>query len=65
MDDSALNIRKKTSQLNSFSWDSQLSDRYFVAAPVTCFKHAPMADIWENIMVGMKVRLKKNKKCHF
>ncbi|ERL89350.1 hypothetical protein D910_06721 [Dendroctonus ponderosae] len=39
------------------SWDAQLSDRYFVAAPVTCFKHAPMADIWENIMVGMKVEV--------
>uniref|UniRef100_A0AAR5PJ33 FCS-type domain-containing protein n=1 Tax=Dendroctonus ponderosae TaxID=77166 RepID=A0AAR5PJ33_DENPD len=57
LDGSALSVRKKTSQLNSFSWDAQLSDRYFVAAPVTCFKHAPMADIWENIMVGMKAEV--------
>lgn len=28
-----------------------------MAAPVTCFKHAPMADIWENVMVGMKVEV--------
>ncbi|XP_072383477.1 polycomb protein Sfmbt isoform X3 [Diabrotica undecimpunctata] len=28
-----------------------------IAAPVTCFKHAPMADIWDNIMVGMKVEI--------
>lgn len=56
VDDTVPLVRRKPSELaNSFSWDSQLSDRYFVAAPVTCFKHAPMADIWENIMVGMKV----------
>lgn len=50
--------RRKTSELaNSYDWDSQLSDNYFIAAPVTCFKHAPMFDIWENIMVGMKVEV--------
>lgn len=58
VDDTVPLVRRKPSELaNSFSWDSQLSDRYFVAAPVTCFKHAPMADIWENIMVGMKVEV--------
>ncbi|KAF7278630.1 scm-related gene containing four mbt domains isoform X3 [Rhynchophorus ferrugineus] len=58
IDDTIPLVRRKPSELaNSFSWDSQLSDRYFVAAPVTCFKHAPMADIWENIMVGMKVEV--------
>ncbi|XP_967817.2 polycomb protein Sfmbt [Tribolium castaneum] len=51
-------IRRKPSELaNSHDWDSQLNDQYFVAAPVTCFKHAPMSDIWENIMVGMKVEV--------
>lgn len=58
VDDTVPLVRRKPSELaNSFSWDSQLSDRYFVAAPVTCFKHAPMADIWENVMVGMKVEV--------
>ncbi|KAL1506365.1 hypothetical protein ABEB36_005740 [Hypothenemus hampei] len=58
VDDTVPLVRRKPSQLaNSYSWDSQLSDRYFVAAPVTCFKHAPMADIWENIIVGMKVEV--------
>lgn len=51
-------IRRKTSELaNSYDWDLQLCDQYFIAAPVTCFKHAPIADIWENIMVGMKVEV--------
>ncbi|XP_018572663.1 polycomb protein Sfmbt isoform X2 [Anoplophora glabripennis] len=58
LDDSLPLIRRKPSELaNSFDWDNQLNDQYFVAAPVTCFKHAPMADIWENIMVGMKVEV--------
>lgn len=51
-------IRRKTAELaNSYDWDPHLSDEYFVAAPVTCFKHAPMADIWNNILVGMKVEV--------
>ena len=32
------------------------SDPSFVAAPVTAFHHAPMADGWDNIVVGMKVK---------
>lgn len=51
-------IRRKTAELaNSYDWDPHLSEEYFVAAPVTCFKHAPMADIWNNILVGMKVEV--------
>ncbi|CAH1124722.1 unnamed protein product [Ceutorhynchus assimilis] len=58
IDDTIPLVKRKPSQLvNSFSWDELVNDRYFVAAPVTCFKHAPMADIWENIMVGMKVEV--------
>ncbi|XP_056647986.1 polycomb protein Sfmbt isoform X1 [Diorhabda sublineata] len=58
IDDSLPLIRRKPAELaNSFEWDSQFSDPYFIAAPVTCFKHAPMADIWDNIMVGMKVEV--------
>ncbi|CAH1962185.1 unnamed protein product [Acanthoscelides obtectus] len=49
--------RKPASLADSFDWDHLLNDRYFVAAPVTCFKHAPMADVWENVMVGMKVEV--------
>lgn len=58
IDDTVPLIRRKPAELaNSYDWDSQLSDQYFITAPVTCFKHAPMADIWENIMVGMKVEV--------
>ncbi|XP_028133720.1 polycomb protein Sfmbt isoform X2 [Diabrotica virgifera virgifera] len=58
IDDSLPLIRRKPAELaNSFDWDSMFSEPYFVAAPVTCFKHAPMADIWDNIMVGMKVEI--------
>ncbi|KAK9875733.1 hypothetical protein WA026_009530 [Henosepilachna vigintioctopunctata] len=52
-----LTRRKGGGLANSYDWDSQLSDQYFIAAPVTCFKHAPMFDMWDNIMVGMKVEV--------
>ena len=42
---------------HSFSWDPLLSEADFVAAPVTAFKHAPMSDCWEFIVVGMKVEV--------
>lgn len=51
-------VRRKPARMaNSYDWDSQLNDQYFNAAPVTSFKHAPMFDMWENIMVGMKVEV--------
>lgn len=57
-DDSVPLIRRKPAELaNSYDWDSQLAEQYFIAAPVTCFKHAPMSDIWDNVMVGMKVEV--------
>ena len=37
--------------------DTQLADPSLVAAPVSTFAHAPMADGWDNIMVDMKVEL--------
>lgn len=40
---------------NSHDWASQLVDEQLFAAPVSCFRHAPIADIWNNILVGMKV----------
>lgn len=41
----------------TFEWDSVLNEPNFVAAPVACFQHAPMADSWDNITVGMKVEV--------
>ena len=40
---------------NSFSWEGMLKQTEFLAAPVSAFRHAPMSDCWENIIVGMKV----------
>ncbi|KAL3265933.1 hypothetical protein HHI36_010122 [Cryptolaemus montrouzieri] len=58
IDDNIPLIRRKPPGLNnSYDWDAQLNDQYFIAAPVTCFKHAPMFDMWDNIMVGMKVEV--------
>ena len=41
----------------SYCWESQLSqpDSTFLAAPVSAFKHAPMSEGWDNIIVEMKV----------
>lgn len=51
-------IRRKAPDLaNSYDWEPNLKDPYFIAAPVTCFKHAPMVDIWNNILAGMKVEV--------
>lgn len=43
---------------NTYSWDIQLADVGFLAAPVSTFQHAPLADCWEKVMkVGMKVEV--------
>jgi len=42
---------------HTYSWDSQLADPSFAASPVSAFQHAPMADCWDNIIVGMKVEV--------
>ncbi|XP_054260917.1 polycomb protein Sfmbt isoform X2 [Macrosteles quadrilineatus] len=41
----------------TFDWTSQLNDKCFMAAPVSCFRHSPMADCWDNITTGMKVEV--------
>ncbi|KAL3878957.1 hypothetical protein ACJMK2_031281 [Sinanodonta woodiana] len=41
----------------SFDWGPYLVGCNAEAAPVTCFRHVPMHDNWENITVGMKVEL--------
>lgn len=48
-------MKKKTA--DSYEWDTQLNEVNFIVAPVSCFKHAPISDIWDNIMVGMKVEV--------
>ncbi|XP_022900164.1 polycomb protein Sfmbt isoform X2 [Onthophagus taurus] len=58
IDDNLPLTRRKPPELaNTFDWDRQLETENFVAAPVTCFKHVPMADIWGSILPGMKVEV--------
>jgi len=45
---------------HTYCWDTQLADPSFVAAPVSTFAHAPMADGWDNIMVDMKVEVENS-----
>ncbi|XP_008548633.1 polycomb protein Sfmbt isoform X1 [Microplitis demolitor] len=50
--------RKRTAEMaGSYDWTPQLTESGFCAAPVSCFKHAPISDIWDNITVGMKVEV--------
>ncbi|KAF5304552.1 hypothetical protein FQA39_LY09603 [Lamprigera yunnana] len=56
-EDNILSRRHTNEIANSYDWDLQLNDPDFMAAPVTCFKHAPIVDIWSNISVGMKVEV--------
>ena len=50
---------------NTFSWEGMLKQTEFLAAPVSAFRHAPMSDCWENIIVGMKVRSVAYRQGHF
>ncbi|EFN85119.1 Polycomb protein Sfmbt [Harpegnathos saltator] len=50
--------RKRTADMvGSYDWTSQLTEPGFCAAPVSCFKHVPISEIWDNITVGMKVEV--------
>ncbi|XP_043462591.1 polycomb protein Sfmbt-like isoform X1 [Leptopilina heterotoma] len=50
--------RKRTAEMEgSYDWTPQLIEHGFCAAPVSCFKHAPISEIWDDITVGMKVEV--------
>ncbi|KAJ8672737.1 hypothetical protein QAD02_003997 [Eretmocerus hayati] len=50
--------RKRTAEMaGSYDWTPQLKTPGFCAAPVSCFKHAPISEIWDNITIGMKVEV--------
>ncbi|KAM5250958.1 lethal(3)malignant brain tumor-like protein 2 isoform 1-T1 [Hipposideros larvatus] len=40
-----------------FDWGKFLKDHSYKAAPVSCFKHVPLYDQWEDVMKGMKVEV--------
>nr|XP_037277038.1 polycomb protein Sfmbt-like isoform X1 [Rhipicephalus microplus] len=55
-------IKPKYEMVTSFDWKPYLTKADFVAAPVSCFKHAAFADCWDNVTVGMKVEV-ENRDC--
>ncbi|KAH8276419.1 hypothetical protein KR018_005704 [Drosophila ironensis] len=53
-----LSIRRRMyDPTHSYDWVPRLSKESFVAAPVTCFPHAPGCEVWDNLGVGMKVEV--------
>jgi len=49
---------------SSYAWDGLLSRSDVLAAPVKAFRHAPMNDCWQNIIVGMKVEVENRDTDH-
>ncbi|XP_047234119.1 lethal(3)malignant brain tumor-like protein 2 isoform X3 [Girardinichthys multiradiatus] len=41
----------------AFNWGSYLKSEASVAAPVSCFAHAPLSSNWDDVVVGMKVEV--------
>ncbi|XP_063222708.1 polycomb protein Sfmbt isoform X2 [Bacillus rossius redtenbacheri] len=55
--------RNRSDVYKNNAWSKEvLSEVGFVATPVSCFKHAPISEIWDNITVGMKVEV-ESKDC--
>ncbi|XP_065764632.1 MBT domain-containing protein 1 isoform X1 [Muntiacus reevesi] len=40
-----------------FSWGNYINSNSFIAAPVTCFKHAPMGTCWGDISENVRVEV--------
>ncbi|XP_062838973.1 lethal(3)malignant brain tumor-like protein 2 isoform X4 [Anolis carolinensis] len=43
--------------ISGFDWGTYLQDHGYKAAPVSCFKHVPLYDQWEDVIKGMKVEV--------
>ncbi|XP_028935187.1 lethal(3)malignant brain tumor-like protein 2 isoform X2 [Ornithorhynchus anatinus] len=43
-----------------FDWGKFLKEHSYKAAPVSCFKHVPLFDQWEDVVKGMKVEVLNN-----
>ncbi|XP_058139927.1 MBT domain-containing protein 1 isoform X10 [Dasypus novemcinctus] len=43
--------------MEGFSWGNYISSNSFIAAPVTCFKHAPMGTCWGDISENVRVEV--------
>ncbi|XP_014222330.1 polycomb protein Sfmbt-like isoform X1 [Trichogramma pretiosum] len=49
--------KRKPEMATSYDWTPELLSFGFCAAPVSCFRHAPISDIWDDLSVGMKVEV--------
>ncbi|XP_073722957.1 lethal(3)malignant brain tumor-like protein 2 isoform X2 [Misgurnus anguillicaudatus] len=43
--------------LAGFDWGKYLEKNGYLAAPVSCFSHAPLCEHWDDICVGLKVEV--------
>ncbi|KAF6299031.1 mbt domain containing 1 [Rhinolophus ferrumequinum] len=43
--------------MEGFSWGNYINSNSFIAAPVTCFKHAPMGICWGDISENVRVEV--------
>ncbi|XP_041357919.1 MBT domain-containing protein 1-like isoform X2 [Gigantopelta aegis] len=48
---------KSSEPAKGFDWGPYLQYTSSQAAPVSCFRHAPMSECWDQMMVGMKVEV--------
>ncbi|XP_004480522.2 MBT domain-containing protein 1 isoform X7 [Dasypus novemcinctus] len=48
---------KAAVSMEGFSWGNYISSNSFIAAPVTCFKHAPMGTCWGDISENVRVEV--------
>ncbi|XP_042201094.1 lethal(3)malignant brain tumor-like protein 2 isoform X2 [Callorhinchus milii] len=46
-----------------FQWGNYIQEQMCKAAPVSCFKHVPLFDQWEDVIEGMKIEV-LNKDCN-
>ncbi|XP_062968173.1 MBT domain-containing protein 1 isoform X2 [Cynocephalus volans] len=49
--------KTKAVSVEGFSWGNYINSNSFVAAPVTCFKHAPMGTCWGDISENVRVEV--------
>ncbi|KAG8546571.1 hypothetical protein GDO81_018607 [Engystomops pustulosus] len=50
-------LSKTAITAEGFSWGNYITSNNLVAAPVTCFKHAPMGSCWGDISEGVRVEV--------
>ncbi|XP_066878078.1 MBT domain-containing protein 1 isoform X6 [Kogia breviceps] len=48
---------KSAVSMEGFSWGNYINSNSFIAAPVTCFKHAPMGTCWGDISENVRVEV--------